>query len=568
VSGQGEEDGRLYVAPGSAFVALLVATFALLALVATPASATATGCAKVAAPYGSDSAAGTEAAPYLTVHRLVSSLDAGETGCLRSGTYGGDEALHMREPDTALQSYPGERATLTAFLEITPEALRSRVSGLKIDTSGNSNSVGTKLQADDAVLSDNVITKGGEGICVLAGTYNPAQRVIIERNYIYGCGAAMQPDGSENKFDHLIYLTGTRNAIVRWNILSANAGGWGVHMYPDADGTLVEHNIIDGNQGGVIFAGDGEDETSDDNVVRNNAITGSTPRWNIESSWSDGPPGTGNVATANCLYSTGAGQPSGIDPDNGFTADDNVVLDDYPYVDRTAGDYRFRPDSPCAELVGDVAAAVTGEVNPPASEPSPPSEPAPPPDPTPPPPEPTPPPPAEEPAPPPPDPTPPPSEPTPPPTEEPTPPPSEPSPPSEPAPPPTEPTPPPPEPTPLPSAEEPAPPPSEPTPPPEPAPPPTEPTPPPTEPTPPPSAEEPPPSSPEPTPPPTEAKHSLLEAMPSFIPSLVTVPTAEGKTHSRKPSRHKRTTRRKRARKAPASWSRVWLALIASRSQR
>jgi parallel beta helix pectate lyase-like protein len=363
--------------PG-ALAALLLAACAALALLAAPASAVSTGCTKVAAPYGSDSAAGTVAAPYLTVQRLVSSLDAGETGCLRSGTYGG-AALYMRKPDTALQSYPGERATLTAFLEITPEAPRSRVSGLKIDTSGNSNSVGTKLQADDAVLSDNEITKGNEGICVLAGTYNPAQRVIIERNYIHDCGSAVQPDGSHNKFDHLIYLSGTRNAIVRWNILSANAGGWGVHMYPGADGTLIEHNIIDGNQGGVIFAGSGEGSPSDDNIVRNNAITGSGPRWNVESSWSDGLPGTGNVVTANCLYSTGQGQPSGVSSGRGFSATGNTVLGGYPYVDRAAGDYRFRSDSPCATLVGDVVAAVTGETSTPPSEPIPPSvEPTPP----------------------------------------------------------------------------------------------------------------------------------------------------------------------------------------------
>ncbi len=352
--------------------ALLVGVVTTLALAASPASAASTSCTKVAAPNGSDSATGTEAAPYRTAQRLVSSLAAGQTGCLRTGTYGGS-ALYMRKPDTALQSYPGERATLTAFLEVTPEAPRSRVSGLTIDTSGNSNTVGTKLQADDAVLSDNVITKGGEGICVLAGTYNKALRVIIERNYVYDCGAAVKADGSKNKFDHLIYLSGTRNAVVRWNILRANAGGWGVHMYPGADGTLVEHNIIDVNQGGVIFAGDCEDDTSDDNVVRNNAITGNGPRWNVEASWSGGPAGTGNVATANCLYSTGSSQPSGIPLSTSFSTTGNTVLNGYPYVDRAAGDYRFKSGSPCATLVGDVVGTVTGETSTPPSEPTPPT---------------------------------------------------------------------------------------------------------------------------------------------------------------------------------------------------
>ncbi len=54
----------------------------------------------------------------------------------------------------------------------------------------------------------------------------------------------------------------------------------------------------------MIFAGAGG-ETSDRNVVRNNAIPYSSPRWNIEGSGSDEQPGVGNVAHDNCVYSPG-----------------------------------------------------------------------------------------------------------------------------------------------------------------------------------------------------------------------------------------------------------------------
>lgn len=349
----------------AAATALTALSFASQATAAAP-----TTCTKVASPTGSDSAAGTEAAPFKTAQKLVKSLSAGQTGCLRAGVYSGSD-IYMRQPDTALQSYPGERATLTSFLEIQPEAQRSRVSGLKIDTTGSSNSVGTKIQADDAVFSDNVVTKGGEGICVLAGTYNAAERIVIERNVMYDCGAAVKPDGSQNKFDHLIYLSGTRDAVIRWNILANNGGGWGVHMYPHADGTLVEHNIIDGNKGGVIFAGAGGSDVSDDNTVRNNAITSSGPRWNVEGSWSDGVKGTGNTASANCLYTTGPSQPTGIATQSGFTASGNTALDGSPYVNREAGDYRFEAGSPCAEIVGDVAGVISGNPTPVEAEPAP-----------------------------------------------------------------------------------------------------------------------------------------------------------------------------------------------------
>lgn len=328
------------------------------------------GCTKVAAPTGSDSADGTEAAPYRSLSELVESLDPGEIGCLRAGSYGGG-SVYFDTPNAQLRSYPGELATITAFMEVRPQAVGAHIHHLRFDASQHSNNTGVKLQADHTIFSDNELTKGGRGVCLLAGSYNPAEGIVIERNHIYDCGP------STSKLMHQIYLSHTRGAIVRWNVLNGNAGGWGVHLYTDADGTLVENNIIDGNQGGVIFAGD-SGETSDGNVVRNNAITNSSPRWNIEGSWSDEAPGQGNVANNNCVYSSGRGAPAGIGYQQGFTASANTALTGSPYTDRPSGDLRFAADSPCAALVGDVAGAVAGRASAaPAPTPAPVSEPAP-----------------------------------------------------------------------------------------------------------------------------------------------------------------------------------------------
>jgi hypothetical protein len=344
---------------GRRAVAAVGALAALSLFSAGPAAAD-SGCARVASPAGSDSAAGTEAAPYASVQKLVEALGPGETGCLRQGAYGGDHVF-MNQPDSTLKSFPGERATVRAFLEVYPEAARARVSGIRFDSADNGNDSAVKLNADDVVFSDNEVTKGAHGICVLAGSWHPAHGVVIERNRIHDCG----PAGS--KYDHDIYLSGTQDAVVRWNILSADAGGFGVHMYPNADGTVVEHNIIDGNHGGVVFGGDGEGQASDHNTVRNNAVTFSGPRWNIESSWSDGPAGVDNRAIDNCVYSTGGSGRSGVTQD-GFNAGGNVTLAGSPYVDRTHGDYRFRADSPCLGLVGDVEGTISGR---PSSPPQP-----------------------------------------------------------------------------------------------------------------------------------------------------------------------------------------------------
>ena len=142
-------------------------------------------------------------------------------------------------------------------------------------------------------------------------------------------------------------MTHSQGAVIRDNLLLDNRGGWAVHLYPDADGTLVEGNVIDSNEGGVIFAGDGGGNTSDGNVVRENVITNSAPRWNIEGSWSGGPEGKGNLAQRNCLYSAGPGSPSGIGFLNGFEQSGNVVAKGPVYVDRAGGDYRLRPGSNC-----------------------------------------------------------------------------------------------------------------------------------------------------------------------------------------------------------------------------
>lgn len=311
-------------------------------------------CTRVAAPYGSDSAAGSEDAPLHSLEQLVDSLRPGEVGCLRAGVYGGD-SVYFEAPAAELRSYPGETATITAFVEVKPSAVGAHIHHLRFDASGHSNNTGVKLQADGTRFSDNELTKGGKGICLLAGSYHPAANIVIERNRIYDCGPA------NSKLMHQVYLQNTRGAIVRWNILTDNAGGWGVHLYANADDTLIAHNVIDGNRGGVIFAG-AEGKTSDRNVVRNNAITFSQQRWNIEGSWSNAPAGIGNHALDNCVYSTGEDAPSGIEKDEGgFHADANAVAAGSPYLARNSGDYRFRADSRCARLVGDVAGAVTGQ---------------------------------------------------------------------------------------------------------------------------------------------------------------------------------------------------------------
>jgi len=90
-----------------ASLALLAGLFAVDAV--DPSGAAAAGVIYVA-PNGSDSAAGTIAAPYRTINRAVSAASTGDTIILRGGVY--RESVVIYGKAIRLQSAPGERAVM------------------------------------------------------------------------------------------------------------------------------------------------------------------------------------------------------------------------------------------------------------------------------------------------------------------------------------------------------------------------------------------------------------------------------------------------------------------------
>src|SRR5687768_7476817 len=96
-----------------AFAAAFAIAVAVLVLGLSQRAAADPGCDRVAAPTGSDLAAGTEQLPFRTVARLLQSLSPGQTGCLRGGSYVGAVGITKGgAPGTpiTLRSYAGERA--------------------------------------------------------------------------------------------------------------------------------------------------------------------------------------------------------------------------------------------------------------------------------------------------------------------------------------------------------------------------------------------------------------------------------------------------------------------------
>jgi Protein of unknown function (DUF1565) len=299
-------------------------------------------CDRFAAPHGSDRLAGTEQRPFRGVPRLLRSLRAGQTGCLAPGRYHHHRPARLRSRGASLVGLGG-RAQVDGAIWITAQATGAQIRGLELTASDRTFFIPLKILASRARVAGNRIYGSRSTSCILVGSTRRPRDVRIDRNWIHRCGRS-------GKLDHLIYVSNAVGTVINGNVLTDNPGGWAVHLYPNADRSIVERNLIDGNQGGVIFAGDGS-ETADGNVVRANTITFSGPRRNIESSWGHDAIGVGNVAYGNCLYSVGLDSPSGVGTQIGFAAGPSVATSSSPYSLRPRDGYAFARSNGCARLV-------------------------------------------------------------------------------------------------------------------------------------------------------------------------------------------------------------------------
>jgi parallel beta-helix repeat protein len=246
-----------------------------------------------------------------------------------------------------LASAPGTTATLLGILYV-PDGVNDVVfANLVLNGRNQSGTPSPQVNGDRVVFRGNEVTNENSGICLTLGgsfeRYGRARDVVVEGNRIHHCGRLPRTN-----HDHGIYVEGADNARIVDNAFYANAD-WGIHLYPDADGSYIAHNVIDGNGAGLIFAGEAaggeysQPYSSDNNLVELNVISNATDRYNIESWWG-GPRGTGNVARENCLWNGALGN---IDLSRGgFVAHANMFADPL-YVDRARYDFRLQPGSPC-----------------------------------------------------------------------------------------------------------------------------------------------------------------------------------------------------------------------------
>jgi hypothetical protein len=336
------------------FMMVLAAAGCAWALTSTANASTT--CTRFASPLGSDSAAGTMTSPLHTVQALADSLSPGQAGCVLAGTYDEDVRIgHGGRPGApiTLAGYPSQNATVVGRFWIAHGSNYVTVTGLHLDGVNADGLPSPTVNANYATFSGDDVTDDHTGICFLIGSrpWGTAANTLITRSRIHDCGR-LPP----TNYDHGIYVEAATSTRIEWNLIYGNADR-GVQLYPDAQGTTVDHNLIDRNGEGIIFSGDDGYASSNSNVY-DNLLTNARVRHDAESWWSDGNPlGTGNVLHDNCIW--GAAE-SPIDASGGgFSAYRNLVLDP-GYVAAAAGNYHLAPTSPCGLLTGDIAAAVDG----------------------------------------------------------------------------------------------------------------------------------------------------------------------------------------------------------------
>jgi parallel beta-helix repeat protein len=318
----------------------------------------AVSCDRIASPAGSDANPGTVAAPLKTAQRLIDVLAEGQTGCLRAGTFDFDDVIEVRKAGISLTSYPGERATLKGELKIEKGADHVTVSDLDIDGRSSYN-LGPMVFAAYTTFDNVDVTNYHSGICFILGANDPAYgralNTVIENSRIHDCGQLPAKNG-----DHGIYIEHSDGAIIRNNWIYDNADR-GIQLYPDSQGTKIFGNVIDGNGEGIIFSGD-EESASSNNVVYDNVISNSKVRWNVESYWSDGVVGTGNIVRDNCVWASNTGSQAsyynssgGVLPrswgGDGYSTSGNVIANP-KFVDAPSANFKLRDDSPCNRTSG------------------------------------------------------------------------------------------------------------------------------------------------------------------------------------------------------------------------
>jgi arylsulfatase A-like enzyme len=335
----------------------------VLAVTAASGSSPSQPCDLVASTAGSDSAPGTLDQPFRTVQKLVDSLPAGDTGCLRGTAAASPFAENVTvanknstgaitESDRiTVRSYPGEVAKLRGRLVVSDSANRITFSGLVLDGRDAVNAANhlasPQIDGDDVyLLDDNVSAAGGPCVTLGSGTAAMAFRPLVQRVRVHNC-----TEGVRGQYSRGLQL---RESLVYDNTSA------GLRLDPDADSSFVRKNILDGNQSNILLGGDSVNYSSSNIITHNIVSNPAAGGWNIRSTWSalNKPPYQLNNIRYTCAFADGRAFGAIDSSSQGF----NLRYLIYPpapggpmYQDRAAKNFHITSQSPCFTYMNDAA---------------------------------------------------------------------------------------------------------------------------------------------------------------------------------------------------------------------
>jgi Right handed beta helix region len=118
--------------------------------------------------------------------------------------------------------------------------------------------------------------------------------VLLQHNVIHDCSRTT----TRRTYATGISVTNARATRILDNYVY-HVPGDGIALAPNADGTLVSHNVVDGNASAILLGGDRRRTSSGNRIVDN--ILSFSGKWNVHSFWL-GRRGRGNVVARNCLW--------------------------------------------------------------------------------------------------------------------------------------------------------------------------------------------------------------------------------------------------------------------------